>query len=520
MSSDPGSGGARRPRSSLALAVAVSCCAGGVPGALAQSVPYESPMRAQVGTGFGQEQMAKGGVFTPRIEAAVQYAANVNLAEDGLPQVDMAGLEVAPGLYASYSSDSLIAAIDYSVIGRAWEESDYNDISQIGAANGRWIAVPEFFYVDAQGSIIDAVIDPADGLNFGGLGIFAPSNLSQQATASVSPTFDRRFGDFELLAQYSYGRVWYFDEGDNVNQVGFLGQDDSRDQSASVSIGNSQSGRKLTGSLFYNWQKSDYDNALPYNYEQLGVNLGWQVTPSTSLVGSAGVESDLDESTTEGGLDSGFWDVGFLWEPDDRTQLEARYGDRFFGHTYFLSAQRTVRMLEFTASYSESPQVQTQILSLGDFTPGDLPPATDPGIDFGRLNSQPYVGKNANVGVAAIGSRTRLSLNGFRYVQDFIREARSDDSHTGGALTVSRQLASNLDADFSASYTDYEQSQPASSGQSSITTTSDYTQFIARLNRQSSGGRLTTSLEAGYVISSGDQDYDAWWVGVRARWTR
>ena len=158
--------------------------------------------------------------------------------------------------------------------------------------------------------------------------------------------------------------------------------------------------------MFYNWQKTDYDNALPYNYEQLGADLAWQFTPSTALVGQFGVESDLDESTTAGGLDSNFWDVGLRWEPDERTSAEARYGERFFGDTYYLNVRRTARTFEFTASYSESPEVETQILSLGDFTPGDLPPGV-PGIDVGRLNSDPYVGKNASVGVTAIGSRTR-----------------------------------------------------------------------------------------------------------------
>ena len=138
----------------------------------------------------------------------------------GEDQVNTWGLELAPGLYAAYSSSSVTAAIDYSVIGRAWDDSDYNNVSQQGAANGRWIAVPDLFYIDAQGSITDNVISPLLGSNYGGLGLFGADNLSQQATAGVTPTFDRRFGDFNLLAQYSYGRVWYFDEGDDANQAG------------------------------------------------------------------------------------------------------------------------------------------------------------------------------------------------------------------------------------------------------------------------------------------------------------
>jgi hypothetical protein len=475
-------------------------------------------MRSRVGTGFGQEAMAKGGVFLPRVGTAVQYVDNINLAESNADKIDTWGLELVPGLYASYSSESITAAIDYSAAGRMWDDSDYNSVSQFGNANGRWIAVPEWFYIDAQGSVSDAVIDPSVSQNFGGLGIFGPDNLSQQATAGVTPTLARRVGDFDFMAQYSYGQVWYFDQGSEADQVGFIGQDDSRDQAAYVSFGNQQSARKFTGNLFYNWQHTSYDNALPYRYEQLGTNLAWQFTPSTALVGQVGTESDLDKSTTEGGLDSTFWDLGFRWEPDDRTSLEARYGDRFFGSTYFLSARRTARMFEFTASYAESPEVQTQILSLGNFTPGELPPGVDPGLDFGRLNSQPYVGKAASVGVAAIGSRTTVNLNLFYNQQDYIRDRFDDDTYQGGSLGFTRQLASNLSTDMSVTYTDFEQSEAQGDPPVAVSTNSYATQVFGRLNRTSSGGKLTTSLEAGFVNQSGSDPYDGWYVGLRARW--
>jgi hypothetical protein len=180
---------------------------------------------------------------------------------------------------------------------------------------------------------------------------------------------------------------------------------------------------------------------------------------------------------------------------------------------------RRTRFLEFTASYDESPQVETSILSLGEFTPGELPPGTDPGTDFGRLNSSPFVGKNARVGIAAVGSLTTVTIGGFWTVQDYIRNAQDDDTYLGGTFEVTRKLASNLSMDFSASYTDYQQSQLTTAVPPTKSTTSSYdTQFVLRLNRDS-GSRLTTSLEAGYLNSSGSERYNGWWTGLRARWT-
>jgi hypothetical protein len=507
----------RRP--AIALAVGAALFSGAAAAQVA-TTPYQSMLRESIGEGPGEESLPRGGVFQPRVEAAIQYVNNINLAENSRDEVNASGLELAPGFYASYSSDAITAVIDYSVIGRAWDESDLNEVLQRGAANGRWNALPGWFYLDAQGSVTDGVINPAVSVDYGDLGLFGQENLSQVATASASPTFDKVVGDVQYFARYSYGRVWYFDQGDEANAVGFIGQDDSRDQSINLSVGNLDSVAKLTGQAYYNWQNTDYDDALPYKYEQLGARALWAFVTSTSVVVDGGAESALDESTTEGGLGSSYWSVGFRWEPDDRTYLEARYGDRFFGSTYFFDFRRETRLLEFEASYDESPQVETQILSLGGFNPGELPPGTPPGIGTGRLNSDPFVGKNAYVGVTAVGSRTRVGLSGYRNVQDYIRNAQNDDTWIGGVLSVTRDIASNLSADFNASYTDYEQSQGSNTVPPVKTVTSDYdTQLMLRLNRTSSGGKLIMSLEAGYLNRSGSEHYDGWWTGLRARWT-
>ena len=113
--------------------------------------------------------------------------------------------------------------------------------------------------------------------------------------------------------------------------IGVSTLNDSEDQSATVSLGTARDGRKLNGRIFYDWQDSEYEESLPYLFERAGVDGSYLIARSISLVGEVGKESALDESTTEGGLDSDFWNVGLRWEPDDRTFAEARYGERFFG---------------------------------------------------------------------------------------------------------------------------------------------------------------------------------------------
>jgi hypothetical protein len=257
---------------------------------------------------------------------------------------------------------------------------------------------------------------------------------------------------------------------------------------------------------------------LPYEYERTGVDLGYRFARTLSLVGGFGWESDLDASTTAGGLDSEYWNAGLRYVPNERTSAEGRYGERFFGSSWSLEVSHRARMLEFNASYSEEPTVETRTLALPEFDPGQLPPGF-PGIDFGRLNSSPYIARDARAGVRAVGSRTTLGLTAYQYERDYLRAARTDETYTGVALGATRQLGSNLSADFGLSWSEYEQSFAATPTDPAADGTYDDVQATLRVNRKS-GEKLTLSAEAGYLTRSGDQDdYDGWWTGLRARWT-
>ena len=247
------------------------------------------------------------------------------------------------------------------------------------------------------------------------------------------------------------------------------------------------------------------------------MDVGLKFARSLWLVGDGGQESDLDESTTQGGLDIGFWSAGLRWEPNERSSAEVRYGKRFFGSSYSVKLEHRARRLELLASYSDQPTVETRTLSLGDFSPGQLPPGV-PDIDLGRVPSAPYVAKDARAGVVLKGSRTTLRLTGGQFERDYLRAGRYDETDTSGSLGVTRQLASNLTADLTITYTDYERILD-SVGPLPPVSSDDYdTQAILRLNRRS-GDRLTLTGEAGYLQRAGDTEYDGWWVALRARYT-
>lgn len=501
---------------SIVSIVAAGALLGSAGVAIAQTTPHQAPQRTNIGSGIGQSELPAGGVFEPRVDMAVQYVANMELAANGFPQIDMAGLELSPGFYGSYSTGSVTAAIDYSLISRSWEESDYDDVSHELAANGKWLAVPEWFSVLAGANYSDSVIDPRNGLNYGGLGIFGPGNVTEVATAVVRPLLQHRFNEVEFSAEYSYGRVWYLDEGKGQPLVGFVSNQDSVDQSASVSFGTADEASNLAGKMFYDWARSEFDVALPFEYERAGLEAGYQVGRTWKVLGDVGRESDLDASTTEGGLDEDFWSAGARWTPSDRTSVEARTGERFFGNSYLFLFGHRARLLDIDASYTEQPTIETRLLSLGEFQPGELPTSL-PDVGLGRVNSTPFISKESRAAITAKGSRTSVSLTGYLYDRDYVRNLRADENRIGVGVWAARTLASNLTADLSVYYTDLESNiDTPNAGQSGLGTYYD-TEVKFRLSR-TSGLHLTVGCEAGYLTRSGDADYEGWWVALRARW--
>ena len=73
----------------------------------------------------------------PRIDSALLFVGNINLAENSEDEVDVAGIELAPGIFASYRSARADATLDYSFIGRAFEEDDYDSASHLLSAHGQ-----------------------------------------------------------------------------------------------------------------------------------------------------------------------------------------------------------------------------------------------------------------------------------------------------------------------------------------------------------------------------------------------
>jgi hypothetical protein len=486
-------------------------------GSAASADPYRYDLRSRFLREPDQEERPPGLDLKPRIDSAVYLVGNINLAEESSEEIDTAGIEGSPGLYASYRSNRADAQLDYSLIARAFEEDDYDSVSHLLAADGRYIVVPDLFNISAQAGYSDSIIDAANGTNYGGIGLFNRSNIEETGRASVTPSLTHQFGGFRFDASYTYGRVWYFESDDVANSsqlfVGF--NEDSEDQHFNVSIGTNDPDNDATFKAFYEWQDSSFELSRPFRYERAGADASLRLTRTLSLVADGGVETDLTETTTDGGLDSDFWHAGFRWQPDSRTSVDARYGNRFFGDSWSLEARRTTRLLTLRASYVEDPEVETRRIGI-DFAPDDFP--LPPPSDLSGLSSSPYIRKDALLTAIVEGARTQIRLDAYDRNREYIQEILPDEETTGVLLSIVRDIGADLYGEISGRYEDITQAQrvlpPAEPG-----TTRGYDRDVTFRVTWQAYLNFMTSAEAGYLARSGDSNYDGEWFAVRFRYT-
>jgi hypothetical protein len=486
-------------------------------GSTAGADPHTFNLRSRFIREEDPKQRAPGLDLTPRIESALLFVGNINLAENSADEVDVAGIEVAPGLYATYHSPRADATLDYSLIGRAFEDDDYDSVSHLLSAHGTYMLLQDLFFIDAQAGYGDSIIDARLGSNYGGTGLFNRQNIQETGRASITPRLTKQLGGFRFDASYTYGRVWYLESDDVANPdrivTGF--NQDSEDQRAFASLGTSDPENAATLKGYYEWQESQFELSQPYRYERTGLDTSLRLTRTLRLVADGGLESDLTEDTTDGGLDTEFWHAGFRWQPDSRTSLDARYGERFFGDSYRLEARRETRLLTLRASYIEDPQVETRRIGI-DFDPDDFP--LPPPDDFSIFAGFPYVRKDGVLSALVEGARTQLRLDVYDRNRDYLDALLPDEETTGVMFNIARDIGADLYGEIQLRYDDLLRGQPTLFPEGPLTFHDYDKDAMIRLTWEAYLN-FAASAEAGWLARSGDSEYDGEWLALRFRFT-
>jgi hypothetical protein len=326
-------------------------------------------------------------------------------------------------------------------------------------------------------------------------------NLTDALSASITPALLHEFDAVLLDASYTRGFLDYKQSTD-VNSL----TSDADTEERRVRLSSPDDNRFISWAADYQDQITEFEtNAQRFEFEQANVELGVRVTDELRLIGRGGKESDVEENSSDGGLEQTTWEAGFAYSPDPGTLLEAFYGKRFFGNSYRASARREAQFLQLSASYDEGPVTQAQQLlqQPGAFQVTPIAPL-DPGTNpIGTLTSDVFIAKNLDATIGLIGNRTKLNLSALDQRREYL-QTRQRERVSGARVTVIRNLSARTEATFDVFLTDTQ-----------FRTGDAYDEQSYRVGlTRTLSERMSASFMVGRVNRTGVSGYSANWVNL------
>lgn len=335
--------------------------------AAALALLHGAPLQAQSYQGADAGESSREGFSSDRGRTSIDPYIEAN---------SLASWQISPGSdVVTYTQ--LAAGVDASIAGRnnggsvslryernfahQSEGSDSDTIT--GLARGYATIIPRVLTFEAGGLASSTRVD-AQGRSV--INPLVDDNLSTQTySAYAGPNLQTRMGAVDVSANYriGYTRV---DGPDFLTQSGTQADlfDESVTHSATVRAG-TRPGDPLpvgigVGAGYYQEDVSNLDQRVRDAYVRGDVTV--PITPTLAFVAGAGVEDvevssrdavrDVDGNPVIG--DNGryvtdtaspriiayeasglIWDVGVVWTPSSRTQLEAHFGRRYDSETFY-----------------------------------------------------------------------------------------------------------------------------------------------------------------------------------------
>ena len=330
--------------------------------------------------------------INPGISLGQTWSDNVAPNSSGFDQSDFV-TQINPELRATLNGRRIQADLDYRLQNILYARNDRTTTQQQYLARAGAEVLPEHFFIDTSSTLTQQLIN-TDGVRTNN-NYTITDNRTDQLTASIRPSWHQSLGSYaEALLDYEHGIVKY-DSGKVAGTTS-----DSQLDSVSLTANSVSEERRLSWKVNVADQRINYDdNAFDdLKIRHAGLLLGYQIIPGFSPLALIGYE-DNDFGDNIGSTDpkDPFWGVGFRWQPNTRSELEALAGHRFFGNTYRVNWRQRGRYLTSELSYTE--QIQGEVTSA---------------LENASLIDNPGVPSTFNLGVAGnafLSKTVRASAN-------------------------------------------------------------------------------------------------------------
>jgi hypothetical protein len=361
-------------------------------------------------------QTTQGRTWTiePGIGINGTYTDNVALAPQGTEENEFA---TQLNFFVTANADTARqkTSIGYRMqnIFYAQDTSGDQTFNQLDA-RGNVRAWGESFFLDWSSTISQQVIDPTQTLPTDNVTI--TDNRTNVGTLQVSPFWTQEIGGgVRALLRYTGGIVRYDEKLQDTNNN--IGQ---------FRIG-SVAERRLSWQLDYVNNRVKFVEEDTINrFERIGLDLGYLVTPATTLTALIGYEdNEFETNVTTEPTEGSFWAVGILWQPSRRNELELRYGERFFGRTGSFQWTFQGRILTTNFTYTENFTTAGQVQLDTPVTPGSGV-TTDPP----QFRDQVFFSQRFSGELTVSLRKTELAFNAFNERQEF--QVNLDENEVSG----------------------------------------------------------------------------------------
>jgi hypothetical protein len=271
----------------------------------------------------------------------------------------------------------------------------------------------ESLFLDWSSTISQQVIDPTQKLPTDNVTI--TDNRTNVGTVQMSPFWTQEIGGgVQALLRYTAGIVRYDEDLEDTNN-----------NIAQFTLGR--------GAGRFSWKLDYVNNRVKFveenttnKFDRVGLDLGYLVTPATTLTALMGYEdNEFETNVTTEPTEGSFWAVGILWQPSRRNQFEFRYGERFFGKTGSFQWRFQGRILGTSFTYSENFSTAGQVQLDTPVTPGGGV-TTDPA----QFRDQVFFSQRFSGELTVSMWKTQLAFNTFNERQEF--QTSIDENEVSG----------------------------------------------------------------------------------------
>ena len=292
--------------------------------------------------------------FEPAITAGITHTDNVTLAPVDEKSELIYRLE--PSFHFGHEAGAVTINADYRAQALRYRDLGETDVYHQYDVNLRTALIPDTFFLDIGGNRSQAIIDPEQTIPYSNLPI--SQNRQDRDEYYAAPSFQYAFGN-NVAMTGEYRHTWLeYSETDEQASAPFVAQD-SRLGDASFSLDNYQRERGLSWALRYNWQRAEYEEGIPWEYQKAMVELGLWASSSTRLFAAGGKESAWDQPL-DPKMEGDLWEAGFSHQLGERLSAEFAAGERSFGGSWRGNLDFRFRRGNMTLSYSETPTTEGQ----------------------------------------------------------------------------------------------------------------------------------------------------------------